>query len=204
MSFYGLKAQIAPMSSLSTDAGDVESLFLETETPGGPELETEALVKQTAHRPMTARARNVAWMLMAGCMVVLAIIAITAIKGEREQEPRAEVPPKPVSLTGALLSTGACVDVANQKIWTSGGRTSFGDDMGRCGKPCWGGADCVGNCLVEDKGYSPACAGCFGTMAKCSRDNCAFNCMMLGKAACDSCVEKHCRPAMIECSGLTD
>merc|ERR1712176_1708835 len=53
-------------------------------------------------------------------------------------------------------------------------------------------------------GYSETCAGCFGSLTGCTKDNCMFDCMADANGSkCKNCVDAHCTPAFETCSGLT-
>lgn len=112
-----------------------------------------------------------------------------------------ELLPEQAELT---LGSDACLDVADQYIWHTGGRTNFGDQMSLYGKKCLGYGSCVASHMAKGAGYSQGCANCFGDMAGCSASHCAIPCTLGGGKVCNSCVERNCRAAMRVCTGFAD
>jgi len=107
---------------------------------------------------------------------------------------------------GAALASAAnaCMDSADQAIWTKDGSADFASDLSACGHQCLGDAGCTSKCIEKRRGYTAACSGCFGTLTGCTKDNCMFDCMLSATgSSCKNCVDKDCTPAFETCSGLT-
>merc|ERR1712165_392502 len=67
-----------------------------------------------------------------------------------------------------------------------------------------GDAKCTSTCIAKRRGYTEACADCFGALTGCTKDNCMFDCMLdASGSTCKNCVDKSCTPAFETCSGLT-
>merc|ERR1719192_2424761 len=111
-------------------------------------------------------------------------------------------PSKAAELAAA---TAVCKNTpADMTIWNKDGKTNFAADLSKCGHQCLGAAKCTSDCIAKDYGYTAACAGCFGTLTGCTKDNCMFDCMFDASGQkCKSCVDEHCTPAFETCSGLT-
>merc|ERR1712083_986230 len=93
---------------------------------------------------------------------------------------------------------------ATMTIWTKDGSADFASDLSACGHQCLGDASCTSTCIAKRRGYTEACADCFGALTGCTKDNCMFDCMMdASGSTCKNCVDAHCTPAFETCSGLT-
>merc|ERR1719150_1859204 len=103
-----------------------------------------------------------------------------------------------------LMASAACADTADQKVWTTDGKTDFEGDLNACGHQCLGMASCTSKCIAKRRGYTATCADCFGTLTGCTKDHCMFDCMTDAQGtSCKNCVDEHCTPAFETCSGLT-
>merc|ERR1719356_1207259 len=110
----------------------------------------------------------------------------------------------PEWMLAAFLAGDACMDAADQAVWNKDGRTDFASDLSACGHKCLGDAKCTSTCIAERRGYTEACADCFGALTGCTKDNCMFDCMLdANGSSCKNCVDKSCTPAFKTCSGLT-
>merc|ERR1711933_617520 len=102
-----------------------------------------------------------------------------------------------------LEAAAACADSADQKVWTTDGKTDFASDLSDCGHQCLGMASCTASCIAKKRGYTTSCAACFGSLTGCTKDHCMFDCMSDASGTkCKSCVDEHCTPAFESCSGL--
>jgi len=81
-------------------------------------------------------------------------------------------------------------------------------EAGTCGKRCLGNADenCARDCMLETLDMSGECAQCYADTVACTIMNCLGVCINDPEAdACKECqVEKGCRAAFDECSGLPE
>eukprot|EP00434_Breviolum_minutum_P005643 symbB.v1.2.004972.t3/scaffold288.1/size478366/2 len=110
-----------------------------------------------------------------------------------------------------LLGTDASKDYGKDsclgsdlKVWNGGGRAAFLQEIDVCGQRCVGRAQCAAKCMAK-RGYSPACADCFGGLVSCTAAKCWMPCARGGdaNAACRSCTKAKCRPAFKVCSGIS-
>merc|ERR1712038_1440969 len=96
-----------------------------------------------------------------------------------------------------VATTDACKDAADQAVWNKDGKADFESDLSACGHQCLGGASCTSTCIAKRRGYTEACADCFGALTGCTKDNCMFDCMMdADGSSCKNCVDGHCTPAI--------
>merc|ERR1719192_2744899 len=103
-----------------------------------------------------------------------------------------------------LMAAAACADAADQKVWTTEGKTDFEGDLSACGHQCLGMSSCTSKCIAKRRGYTATCADCFGELTGCTKDHCMFDCMTDAQGtSCKDCVDDHCTPAFKTCSGLT-
>merc|ERR1712190_429493 len=107
---------------------------------------------------------------------------------------------KPTSAELAATA-GVCKDTpADMTIWTKDGSADFASDLSTCGHKCLGDAKCTSDCIAKLRGYTMACADCFGTLTGCTKDNCMLD---ASGSTFKNCVDAHCTPAFETCSGLT-
>jgi len=99
-------------------------------------------------------------------------------------------------------ATTACTNAADQAIFDGKGKTSFVDDMTRCGKSCWGSSDCVAKCIVKKRGYTEKCSKCYGELGSCTLGNCLSKCIWGNSPSCGQCQQNACVPAFEKCSGV--
>lgn len=64
------------------------------------------------------------------------------------------------------------------------------------------GQACMSNCVAESMKLSPSCSNCFGTLAQCTFENCAGQCLDAESEGCKACTGKFCIPAFEACAGL--
>eukprot|EP00435_Cladocopium_sp_Y103_P027522 s1436_g6.t2 len=102
------------------------------------------------------------------------------------------------------LQTECCQGRSDLKVWNGGGRAAFLKEIDVCGQRCVGRAVCAAKCMSK-RGYSPACADCFGGLVSCTAAKCWMPCARGGdaNAACRSCTKAKCRPAFKVCSGIS-
>ena len=82
-------------------------------------------------------------------------------------------------------------------------------EAGKCGQQCvssGGGEDCSRDCILEMLEMSSECAQCYADTVDCTIANCLGPCLGASESvACKECqVEKGCRAAFNECSGLPE
>jgi hypothetical protein len=81
-------------------------------------------------------------------------------------------------------------------------------EAGKCGQSCLSSGDenCSRDCILETLEMSPDCAQCYADTVACTIMNCLGACINDPEAAaCKECqVEKGCRAAFDECSGLPE
>jgi hypothetical protein len=82
-------------------------------------------------------------------------------------------------------------------------------EAGTCGQSCFmtgGDEDCARDCILENLDMSSECAQCYADTVACTIANCLGPCLGASEsAACRECqVEKGCRAAFNECSGLPE
>ena len=81
-------------------------------------------------------------------------------------------------------------------------------EAGTCGKGCLGNADenCARDCILETLAMSSSCAQCYADTVACTIMHCLGVCINDPEATeCKECqVEKGCRAAFDECSGLPE
>ena len=82
-------------------------------------------------------------------------------------------------------------------------------EAGTCGKECLmngGGEDCSRDCILKKLDMSSECAQCYADTVACTIKECLGVCLADPEAtACKECqVEKGCRAAFDECSGLPE
>jgi len=79
---------------------------------------------------------------------------------------------------------------------------------GTCGKGCLGDSDkeCAVKCIVEKTSMTGDCATCYAQAVACATQKCLVECVNDPEAdECKQCqVDKGCRAAFNECSGLPD
>lgn len=78
---------------------------------------------------------------------------------------------------------------------------------GVCGQGCLGKEEsCAVDCITEELDISADCATCYAQIVACSVQNCLSDCLADPQAQkCADCqVEKGCRAAFNECSGLPE
>jgi len=80
---------------------------------------------------------------------------------------------------------------------------------GTCGLGCLGSsdADCASSCIVDETHMTSECATCYADAVACATKECRTPCVQDGPEsdACKQCqVDKGCRAAFNECSGLSD
>lgn len=82
-------------------------------------------------------------------------------------------------------------------------------EAGKCGQECvqtGGGEGCSRDCILETLAMSSECAQCYADTVDCTIANCLGPCLGAAEStACKECqVEKGCRAAFNECSGLPE
>lgn len=101
-------------------------------------------------------------------------------------------------------SSGSCdndVDEEAIEIMT----TSDNEALNTCWQTCLFSpgdetlSECYSGCLVDESGFSQACATCFGDAISCEFDNC-MECD--GQEECDACMQDNCAPDFEECAGV--
>ena len=88
-------------------------------------------------------------------------------------------------------------------IWNTTGKINFENEMQTCSTSCWGASHCVSKCIQNKEHYSETCCDCFGNLASCTAKYCMSPCMKNKTSDdCRSCVDSHCQPPFINCSGI--
>lgn len=95
----------------------------------------------------------------------------------------------------------SCANEADLAAIEDLGMQGFESTMEKISLQCVGQGGCVAAKFEKETGYSPDCAGCFGTMAQCSRDKCWSKCMWGRSKKCEDCSTTKCTPAFESCVG---
>mmetsp|Transcript_69785 Transcript_69785/g.204259 ORF Transcript_69785/g.204259 Transcript_69785/m.204259 type:complete len:152 (+) Transcript_69785:61-516(+) len=98
----------------------------------------------------------------------------------------------------------SCTDAADDQIWKVTGRTNFMGDLFTCFEQCCGNAPCATSCTKKRRGYSDACAQCYGDFSHCTIQYCQSKCIGGNATQCVACFEDHCKAPFDSCSGLKD
>ena len=113
-----------------------------------------------------------------------------------------------LAILGAAISANAqTCNVTDQSLYTElttldGGVdfTRFGDVIITYVTPCiFSGLECVTNAIVQNEGYSPPCAECFGTQGFCVASSCFTYCSGGYNENCAYCVS-HCKLTHTSCA----
>eukprot|EP00727_Mastigamoeba_balamuthi_P012954 m51a1_g8281 hypothetical protein (122) ;mRNA; f:100913-101339 len=102
----------------------------------------------------------------------------------------------------AAVALADCNNAADRAIFAST-RTTFHATLQQCSVTCWGGRECVTNCLSRATGLSASCSDCFGQDAACMARYCIRDCATAPSSqACLDCHTRRCYAAMLTCTNV--
>ena len=133
--------------------------------------------------------------LLPGAPVTLALVASSAVEGERRSDP----------VTASAPEQGRCGNPTDIAVWR-GARLKLKDGTTNCLSQCStarNGEACTAECVKEEIGeFSDSCTGCFSELFACAFRHCGFICSLNKGARCDDCVTKACEGGAVSCTGV--
>lgn len=103
--------------------------------------------------------------------------------------------------TGGAPPSGACTNAGDQAI-LAGGQVQT--QVEQCAQQNFGAEPGTKDCIKSTTGLSDGCVTCFDDTVQCTVANCIAQCAGGQTPDCTACMDQHCTPAFVQCSGLSN